>query len=55
MKSCIASRASGEFSMLNDAHALMGEVGYVLDSHAGDELRAKAGELGRSLEVDFFN
>ena len=50
MKSCVGSRASGEFSMLNDAHALTGEVGYVLDGQAGNKLRAKAGELGRSLE-----
>ena len=42
MKSCVASRTSEEFSLLN-------EVSYVLDGHAGDELRAKAGELGRSL------
>ena len=42
MKSCVASRTSEEFSLLN-------EVSYVLDGRAGDELRAKAGELGQSL------
>ena len=50
MKSCTGSHASGGFSMLNDAHTLTGEVGYVLDSQAGNRLRATAGELGRSLE-----
>ena len=42
MKSCVASRSSEEFSLLN-------EVSYVLDGRAGDELRAKAGEMGQSL------
>ena len=50
MKSCAGSHASGEFSMLDDACTLTGEVSYVLDSQAGTRLRAKAGELGRSLE-----
>ena len=49
MKSCVGSRASGEYSMLDDARTLTGEVSYVVDKQLGTKLRAKAGELGRSL------
>ena len=51
LKSCVSgSRASGSYSMLDDAATLMGDVGYVIDKKLGVKLRAKAGELGQSLE-----
>ena len=49
MKSCVGSRASEEYSMLDDASTLTRDVSYVLDNQVGTKLRAKAGELGRSL------